>query len=36
MATPTQKQLRHNPYTTYRDPMTGRWIVIKPEQQKAA
>ncbi len=24
------KPLRANPYTTYRDPQTGKWIVIKP------
>gem|GEM_PF-3795538 len=24
------KGLRANPFTTYRDPQTGRWIVVKP------
>lgn len=24
------KPLRKNPFTTYRDPETGRWIVVKP------
>ena len=24
-----KKQLRSNPFTTYRDPETGRWVVIK-------
>ncbi|MBD2464409.1 hypothetical protein H6G89_25720 [Oscillatoria sp. FACHB-1407] len=23
------RQLRQNPFTTYRDPETGRWMVIK-------
>ncbi|MGB3404296.1 MAG: hypothetical protein WBA77_16545 [Microcoleaceae cyanobacterium] len=26
-----KKQLKINPFTTYRDPETGRWIVIKTE-----
>jgi hypothetical protein len=26
-----KKQLKINPFTTYRDPKTGRWIVIKTE-----
>jgi hypothetical protein len=25
------KPLRPNPFTTYRDPQTGQWIVVKPE-----
>lgn len=24
------KPLRSNPFTTYRDPKTGRWLVVKP------
>jgi len=24
------KNLKANPFTTYRDPQTGRWIVVKP------
>ncbi|MBF2085346.1 hypothetical protein [Thermoleptolyngbya sp. C42_A2020_037] len=24
------KSLKTNPFTTYRDPQTGRWIVVKP------
>ncbi len=24
------KNLQANPFTTYRDPQTGRWIVVKP------
>lgn len=35
MITPN-KQLRQNPFTTYRDPMTGKWVVVKPQQPKAA
>jgi hypothetical protein len=22
--------LRQNPFTTYRDPKTGRWVVVTP------
>jgi hypothetical protein len=29
------KQLRQNPYVTYRDRITGQWVVIKPQQQAA-
>ncbi len=28
------KKLRENPYTTYRDPVTGRWLVIRLNQQQ--
>lgn len=28
----TEKKLRQNPYTTYRDPQTGLWIVVKPDE----
>lgn len=34
MATQT-KQLRQNTYTTYRDPITGKWLVVKEQQQAA-
>jgi len=27
-------ELRPNPFTTYRDPETGKWIVVKTESQK--
>jgi hypothetical protein len=27
-----EKKLRQNPYTTYRDPQTGLWIVVKPDE----
>jgi hypothetical protein len=26
------KQPRQQPFTTYRDPETGQWIVVKPSQ----
>ncbi|WP_017660368.1 hypothetical protein [Baaleninema simplex] len=29
----TESVLRQNPFTTYRDPKTGRWIVVKPPTQ---
>jgi hypothetical protein len=28
--------LQQNPFTTYRDPDTGRWIVVKSETAKAS
>lgn len=28
------KTLRKNPFTSYRDPVTGQWIIIKQEQQE--
>ena len=30
MTRPCNKPLRANPFTTQRDPKTGRWQVIKP------
>jgi hypothetical protein len=24
------RQLKPNPFTTYRDPETGKWMVVKP------
>ena len=27
-------ELRPNPFTTYRDPETGKWIVIKAESKE--
>ncbi|EAW37035.1 hypothetical protein L8106_21512 [Lyngbya sp. PCC 8106] len=27
-----EKPLQTNPFTTYRDPETGRWIVVKEQQ----
>ena len=28
------KPLKTNPFTAYRDPETGKWTVVKPEQNK--
>jgi hypothetical protein len=28
----SQKVLRQNPFTTYRDPSTGRWLVVQAIQ----
>ncbi|BAI91719.1 hypothetical protein SPLC1_S260450 [Arthrospira platensis C1] len=28
------KKLKSNPFTTYRDPISGKWIVIKSEEKK--
>ncbi|MCT7973285.1 hypothetical protein [Laspinema olomoucense] len=30
--TTVTQQLRQNPYEVYRDPLTGKWIVIKNPQ----
>ncbi len=30
------KDLQINPFTTYRDPQTGRWVVVKPSVTAAA
>ncbi|WP_255528407.1 MULTISPECIES: hypothetical protein [Planktothrix] len=27
----SNKELRPNPFMAYRDPETGKWIVVKPE-----
>lgn len=27
----TNKNLRPNPFSAYRDPNTGRWVVVKSE-----
>lgn len=29
------KSLKPNPFTTYRDPKTGKWVVIHPHTSKA-
>ncbi len=29
MSTPCRKPLKLNPFITYRDPSTGKWIVVK-------
>jgi hypothetical protein len=31
----TEKPLRQNPFTTYRDPVTGQWVVVKPLPQES-
>ena len=28
----SEKSLKPNPFNTYRDPETGRWIVIKDQE----
>ena len=28
------KPLKSNPFTTYRDPQTGKWIVVNQEENK--
>jgi hypothetical protein len=28
MTSPTNRTLKQNPFTTYRDPQTGRWTVV--------
>ncbi|MEB3282058.1 MAG: hypothetical protein VKK42_24375 [Lyngbya sp.] len=28
----SEKPLKSNPFTTYRDPETGRWVVVKDQQ----
>lgn len=27
-------KLKPNPFTAYRDPITGKWLVVLPAQQK--
>jgi hypothetical protein len=29
------KPFRSNPYNSYRDPKTGRWLVVKPLENSA-
>lgn len=31
---PCDKPLKDNPFLTYRDPLTGKWVVVKVEEQK--
>jgi hypothetical protein len=31
---PCNKPLKSNPFTTYRDPQTGKWTVVKPQENK--
>jgi hypothetical protein len=35
MVTPSKKNLKTNPFTTYRDPKTGKWVVVKPSPKAA-
>ena len=35
MVTQSNKNLKNNPFTTYRDPKTGKWVVVK-QSPKAA
>lgn len=34
-AKPCSKPLKSNPFTTYRDPITGKWMVVNPNLPKA-
>ncbi len=29
-----ERPLQQNPFTTHRDPKTGKWVVIKPKEEK--
>lgn len=31
---PRDKKLKPNPFTAYRDPETGKWMVVKSEEKK--
>ncbi len=35
-AKPCSKPLKANPFITYRDPITGKWMVVNPSLPKAA
>ena len=35
-ANPCSQPLKSNPFITYRDPITGKWIVVNPNWPKAA
>lgn len=32
MPHPCDKPLKQNPYISYRDPETGKWVVVKSSQ----
>jgi hypothetical protein len=32
MTTSTNKTLRQNPFTAYRDPKTGQWLIVHHSQ----
>lgn len=29
----SNQPLKSNPFTSYRDPKTGQWVVIKPDEK---
>lgn len=33
MARPCDKPLKQNPFNAYRDPETGKWVVVKSQPQ---
>lgn len=33
MAKACNKPVRENPFTVYRDPKTGKWMVLKPTER---
>jgi hypothetical protein len=33
MTTTNEVPLKPNPFTTYRDPQTGKWVVVLPSTQ---
>ena len=35
-ANPCSQPLKSNPFITYRDAITGKWIVVNPNWPKAA
>jgi hypothetical protein len=35
-AKPCSQPLKSNPFITYRDPITGKWIVVNQNLQKSA
>ena len=34
-AKPCSKPLKSNPFITYRDPITGKWMVVNPNLPKS-
>ncbi len=34
MTAPSEKPLKPNPFITYRDSKTGKWVVVKPAPQQ--
>ncbi len=35
-AKPALKPLKQNPFVTYRDPVTGRWLVVKSSSSSSS